>query len=119
MSGDSYYLGETVNMNGGRGNVGIDKRQVVAAEPSAVSPALQSAVEELRQKVEELRSRVSPASAQTIDDSLADISADEGVPSQDRHRALMTIAGIAGMVGAVGQPVADAIKQILELLGVQ
>ncbi|MCX4730732.1 hypothetical protein [Streptomyces sp. NBC_01363] len=117
MSGDSYYFGDNVNMHGGRGNTGIVKNQAVAADAAAVSPALQSAVEELLQLVEELRDRVPPASAQAIDESLADISADDGAPPQDRHRALMAIAGIAATVGVVGQPVLDAVNKILELLG--
>ncbi|MFD7619699.1 hypothetical protein [Streptomyces sp. NPDC059802] len=117
MSGDSYYFGDNVNMHGGRGNTGIVKNQAVAADAAAVSPALQSAVEELLQLVEELRDRVPPASAQAIDESLADISTDDGTPPQDRHRALMAIAGIAATVGVVGQPVLDAVNKILELLG--
>lgn len=60
MSGDSYYFGDNVNMHGGRGNTGIVKNQAGAANTAAVSPALQSAVEELLQLVEELRDRVPP-----------------------------------------------------------
>ncbi|MFB7184505.1 hypothetical protein ACFCZT_04155 [Streptomyces sp. NPDC056230] len=117
MSGDSYYFGDNVNMHGGQGNTGIVKNQVAATDAAAVSPALHSAVEELLQLVEGLRDRIPPASAQAIDDSLADISADDGAPSQDRHRALMAIAGVAATVGAVGRPVLDAVNKILELLG--
>ncbi|MFE2033713.1 hypothetical protein ACFXBB_10710 [Streptomyces scopuliridis] len=119
MSGDSYYFGDNVNMHGGQGNTGIVKNQAVAADSAAVPPALRSAVEELLQLVEALRDRVPPASAQAIDDSLGDISADGGAPPQDRHRALMAIAGIAATVGVVGQPVLDAVNKILELLGAQ
>ncbi|MFJ1620662.1 hypothetical protein ACIODX_09850 [Streptomyces sp. NPDC088190] len=117
MSGDSYYFGDNVNMHGGRGNTGIVKNQAGAANTAAVSPALQSAVEELLQLVEELRDRVPPASAQAIDESLGDISADDTAPPQDRHRALIAVAGIAATVGAVGQPVLDAVNKILDLLG--
>ncbi|MES9506797.1 hypothetical protein ABWJ92_10345 [Streptomyces sp. NPDC000609] len=118
MSGDSYYFGDNVNMHGGRGNTGIVKNQAVPANTAAVSPALQSAIEELLQLVEELRDRVPPASAQAIDESLGDISADDdAAPPQDRHRALMAVAGIAATVGVVGQPVLDAVNKILDLLG--
>ncbi|MEU9565580.1 hypothetical protein AB0D16_26740 [Streptomyces sp. NPDC048161] len=117
MSGDSYYFGDNVNMHGGRGNTGIVKNQAVAADAAVVSPALRSAVEELLQLVAELRDRVPPASAQAIDESLGDIGADDTAPPQDRHRALMAVAGIAATVGAVGQPVLDAVNKILELLG--
>ncbi|MEE4595516.1 DUF6232 family protein [Streptomyces sp. DSM 41524] len=37
-------------------------------------------------------------------------------PAQERHRALMAVAGIAATVGTVGQPVIDAVNKILELL---
>ncbi|MEE1802909.1 hypothetical protein PUR57_30240 [Streptomyces sp. JV176] len=118
MSGDSYYFGDNVNMHGGQGNTGIVKNQVAATDSAAVSPALRSAVEELLQLVGELRDRVPPASAQSIDDSLPDISAAAAdAPPQDRHRALMAVAGIAATVGVVGQPVLDAVNKILELLG--
>ncbi|MFJ2174572.1 hypothetical protein ACIOHE_16890 [Streptomyces sp. NPDC087851] len=117
MSGDSYYFGDNVNMHGGQGNTGIVKNQVAATDSATVSPALRSAVEELLQLVGELRDRVPPASAQSIDDSLPDISAAPDAPPQDRHRALMAVAGIAATVGVVGQPVLDAVNKILELLG--
>ncbi|MFI6702494.1 hypothetical protein ACIBJC_26660 [Streptomyces sp. NPDC050509] len=117
MSGDSYYFGDNVNMHGGQDNTGIVKNQVAATDPTAVSPALRSAVEELLQLVGELRDRVPPASAQSIDDSLPDISTAADAPPQDRHRALMAVAGIAATVGVVGQPVLDAVNKILELLG--
>ncbi|WP_392671757.1 hypothetical protein [Streptomyces sp. LN785] len=117
MSGDSYYFGDNVNMHGGQGNTGMIKNQAPAADAAPVSPALQSAVEELLRLAQELRDRVPPAGAQVIDDSLADIGTAEDAPSQDGHRALMAVAGIAATVGAVGQPVLDAVNKVLELLG--
>ncbi|KUL28346.1 hypothetical protein [Streptomyces regalis] len=119
MSGDNNYYGDSVNMYGGMGNTGIVKNQVTAADPAAVSPALQEAVEELRRLVELLRDQVPAASAQAIDDSLPAIRTDADTAPQDRHRALMAVAGIAATVGAVGQPVLDAVNRILGLLGGQ
>ncbi len=116
MSGDNYYFGDTVNMHGGRGNTGIVKHQAAPAD-AAVSPALQQAVAELLRLVQELRASVPPASAQALDDSLPDITADAAVPPQQRHRALLAVAGIAATVGAVGQPVVEAVNRILALLG--
>ncbi|MFB6958718.1 hypothetical protein ACFCYB_17190 [Streptomyces sp. NPDC056309] len=116
MSGDNYYFGDNVTMHGGRGNTGIVKNQAPPADTPAVSPDLQAAVEELVQLVRELRGSVPPASAQAIDDTMPDITADPAAPPQERHRALMAIAGIAATVGAVGRPVAEAVNRILELL---
>jgi hypothetical protein len=114
--GNSYHFGDNVNMHGGHGNTGIVRNQVVSAG-SPASPALESAVQELLQLVEELRDRIPPASAQALDDSLPEISADGTAPPQVRHRALLAVAGIAATVGAVGQPVLDAVNKILGLLG--
>ncbi|MFJ8537397.1 hypothetical protein [Streptomyces sp. NPDC093591] len=119
MSGDNYYFGDSVTMHGGRNNIGIDKKQVVSGDASAASAEMLAAVQELLRLVEELRTRVPAASAQTIDDSLPVISADTEAAPQERHRALMAIAGIAATVGAVGQPVLEAVNRVLGLLGGQ
>nr|WP_257101737.1 hypothetical protein [Streptomyces sp. alain-838] len=58
-----------------------------------------------------------PASARSIDDCLPDITTAPGVQPQQRHRALMAVAGIAATVGAVGQPVVEAVNSVLALLG--
>lgn len=117
MSGDNYYFGDNVTMHGGHGNTGIVKHQAPSADTTAVSPALQAAVDELLQLVRELRASVPPASAQVIDDSLPDITADPAAPPQERHRALMAVAGIAATVETVGRPVVEAVNRILALLG--
>ncbi|MET9478433.1 hypothetical protein ACFYWN_38890 [Streptomyces sp. NPDC002917] len=119
MSGDSYYFGESVTMHGGQNNTGIDKRQAAPADVVAVPPELQAAIEEMLQLVEELRNQVPGASAQVLDESLPSIRTDGSVQSQERHRALMAVAGIAATVGAVGQPVAEAVNRILQLMGVR
>ncbi|WP_405948775.1 hypothetical protein OG588_21875 [Streptomyces prunicolor] len=116
MSGNNFYFGDNVNMHGGTGNTGIAKHQTPAGPPS-VDPALQAAVEELRRLVETLRGQVPAASAQAIDDSLPALTTDPGAAPQDRHRALMAVAGIAATVGAVGQPALEAVNRILSLLG--
>ncbi|WP_406443286.1 hypothetical protein OHB14_30365 [Streptomyces sp. NBC_01613] len=118
MSGDNYYFGDSVTMHGGTGNTGIVKNQA-AADPSPVAPALQEAVDELRRLIEALRDQVPAASAQAIDDSLPALTTDAGTAPQERHRALMAVAGIAATVGAVGQPALEAVNRILGLLGGQ
>ncbi|MET8944599.1 hypothetical protein ABZX30_13700 [Streptomyces sp. NPDC004542] len=115
MSGDNYYFGDSVTMHGGQGNTGIIKNQSAPAAP--VAPELEAAVRELVALVSQLRTQVAPASAQAIDDSLPAITADPAAPAQRRHAALMAVAGIAATVGAVGQPVVEAVNKVLGLLG--
>ncbi|MFE0803306.1 hypothetical protein [Streptomyces sp. NPDC058812] len=116
MSGDNYYFGDSVSMHGGLGNTGIVKNQAAPAAPEA-SPALEAAIQQLVELVRELRNEVPPASAQSIDDCLPDITTAADTPPQQRHRALMAVAGIAATVGAVGQPVVEAVNSVLALLG--
>ncbi|MET7568511.1 hypothetical protein ABZT04_08400 [Streptomyces sp. NPDC005492] len=118
MSGNNFYFGDNVNMHGGTGNTGIAKHQTPAG-PLPVDPALQAAVEELRRLVGTLREQVPAASAQAIDDSLPALTTDPATAPQEQHRALMAVAGIAATVGAVGQPVLEAVNRILGLLGGQ
>ncbi|WP_308311048.1 hypothetical protein [Streptomyces sp. GbtcB6] len=118
MSGNNFYFGDNVTMHGGTGNTGIAKHQTPAGPPP-VDPALQAAVEELRRLVGTLREQVPAASAQAIDGSLPALTTDPGTAPQERHRALMAVAGIAATVGAVGQPTLEAVNRILGLLGGQ
>lgn len=110
----NHYYGDNVNMHGGHHNTGMIKNRTAPAEPA--SAELQAAIQQLLDPVRELRSQVPPASARTLDDSLPDITADAAAPAQERHRALMAVAGIAATVGAVGRPVIEAVNKILELL---
>jgi hypothetical protein len=117
IGGDQHYYfgsGDHVTMHGGSGNVGIDKRITPAHE---LPPAVQDALRELLTLVEELRAQVPPASVGTLDDSLPVLCAEANVQPQERHRALLAVAGIAATVGAVGVPVVEAINKVLELLG--
>ncbi|MEV0410249.1 hypothetical protein AB0I68_05395 [Streptomyces sp. NPDC050448] len=119
MSGDSYYFGKTVNMHGGTRNTGMVNHGSEPAAAQPADPALAEAVRELTALLRELRQNVSPLTAQSIDDSLPAISADPGAGRpEERHRALMAVAGIAATAGAIGQPVLDAVRAVLELLAV-
>ncbi|MFG2555320.1 hypothetical protein [Streptomyces sp. NPDC048581] len=113
MSTNNYY-GDNVNIHGGHGHTGMIKNQVTTATP--VSPELQAAIEQLLMLIRELRAQVPQVSAEIIDDSLQVITTDAATPPRERHRALMAITGVATAVGAVGQPVVDAVNQILALL---
>nr|BFD87647.1 hypothetical protein StreXyl84_70480 [Streptomyces sp. Xyl84] len=107
--------GDTVNMYGGNHNTGIVKNQYAGtAQPAP--PQLLVAIEELSLLLRELRGRVAPATGRVIDDALPVISSRASAP-QERHRALIAVATIAATVGALGQPVAEAVNRVLELLG--
>lgn len=115
--GDQHYYfgsGDHVTMHGGSGNVGIDKRITPAQK---LPPAVQEALRELLTLVQELRAQVPPVSASTLEHSLPVLRAEANVQPQERHRALLAVAGIAATVGAVGVPVVEAINKVLELLG--
>ncbi|GGT34313.1 hypothetical protein [Streptomyces chromofuscus] len=119
MSGQNFYFGDNVNMHGGTGHTGFVKGQVAAANVTgaAASTDLQAAVQHLLQVVEELRDRLPAAEGEVLDDYLPAITADTAtVPPQARHRALYAVAGIAATVGALGQPVVEAVNKVLELL---
>ncbi|MFI0506441.1 hypothetical protein ACH3WN_26890 [Streptomyces albogriseolus] len=113
MSGDNYYFGDSVSIHGGLGHTGIVKNQ---AAPAETSPALEAAIQQLVELLTELRGQVPPARAQSIDEVLPDITS-AGAEPQQRHRALLAVAGIAATVGAVGQPVVEAVNSVLALLG--
>ncbi|UFR02990.1 hypothetical protein KBP30_18175 [Streptomyces sp. Go40/10] len=116
MSGNNYYYGDNVNMYGGQGNTGIVKTQT-GAGAAGPDPALVAALAELHRQIAELRALVPAPSAQLLEESLPALSAEAAVPAQERHRALMAIAGIAATVGAVGRPVAQAVQAVVGLLG--
>jgi hypothetical protein len=115
--GDQHYYfggGDHVAMHGGSGNVGIDKRVLPAQE---LPPAVQEALGELLGLLRELRAQVAPASAEALDTALPALQAEADIPPQERHRALLAVAGIAATIGTVGGPVVEAVNKVLELLG--
>jgi hypothetical protein len=116
-AGDQHYYfggGDHVTMHGGSGNIGIDKR---VTAPQELPPAVQEALRELLTLIQSRRAQVPPVSAIALDDSLPALRADADVPPQERHRALLAVAGIAATVGAVGAPIVEAVNKVLELMG--
>ncbi|MFB7466367.1 hypothetical protein ACFCZ1_23235 [Streptomyces sp. NPDC056224] len=114
MTGGNHY-GDIVNMNQGSGNTGIVKNQFPAVAPQL--PADQrEAIAELIRLLQELRGQLPPAAVETVDGSLRTISSAGSTP-QERHGALMTVAGVAAVIGPLAQPVVDAVQAILRLLG--
>ncbi|MFB7056969.1 hypothetical protein ACWF95_28035 [Streptomyces vinaceus] len=117
MSGDSYYFGRTVNMHGGTHNTGMVNNGPESAPAGPADPALAEAVRELVALLAELREQVSPLTARSIDEALPALTTgSDAAPPEERHRALMAVAGIAATAGALGQPVLDAVRAVLELL---
>lgn len=114
--GRHYYFGDGdhVTMHGGSGNVGIDKRVTAAQElPSEVQEALR----ELVALVQEVRAELPPANSEALEDSLPALRAEADVQPQERHRALLAVAGIAATTGALGVPIIEAVNKVLELMG--
>ena len=110
----NYDYGDNVNMYGGQGNQGIVRNY--GAADAGQDPALVAAFAELHRLIAELRAQVPAADAQLLDDSLPALAPDAAVPAQARRGALMAIAGIASTVGAVGQPVAEAVRAIIGMI---
>ncbi|MEU6245569.1 hypothetical protein [Streptomyces sp. NPDC047024] len=119
MTGNSYHYGDNVNIHGGRGHQGIVKTQIGSDASARVDPAVLAALAELHAQIVELRAQpqVPRASAAILDEVLPALSDTAAVPPQERHRALVAIAGVAATVGAVGQPVAQAVQAVVGLLG--
>ncbi|MEU9177947.1 hypothetical protein AB0C90_13985 [Streptomyces sp. NPDC048550] len=116
MSGDSYYFGDNVNMTGGTGNTGMVKNVGAPAAAAGPHPELLAAVDELRRLIGELRAQLPPTSAQVLDAALPAATGEAPVPAESRQSALMSIAGIAAVVGPLGQPIVEAVTRILDLL---
>lgn len=120
MSGENRFTsyGDNVNIIGGTGHTGMVKNYGASSGP-AMDPELRAALGELVRLVGELREQVPPATAQTIDAALPVLASDDTTQQQERHGALMAIAGIAATAGALGAPVLDAVNRVLQLLGAQ
>ncbi|MFE1547021.1 hypothetical protein [Streptomyces sp. NPDC058718] len=112
--GDSYYFGDAVNIHGGTGHQGI-----VHNHPAPPQPTLEEALRTVVELMRVLRAEVPPEDRGSFDDALPVLAADEAAAAPPvRRRALLTVAGIAAMLGAVGTPLLDAARAALELLGV-
>ncbi|WP_250300919.1 hypothetical protein OG204_17160 [Streptomyces sp. NBC_01387] len=113
MSDVSNNFGPVVNMNGGRGNTGMKNVTVGGA---AQDVELRAAVDDLTRFLQELRPHLTPDQARTVDDALPEFTPDRGA-LRERGIVLASVAQIAATVGAVGQPVAEAVGRLLALLG--
>ncbi|MFC7815780.1 MULTISPECIES: hypothetical protein [unclassified Streptomyces] len=113
MSDAANYYGPTVNMNGGKDNVGINYGTVGGAPQDA---GLRAAVEDLTRLLRELRPRLGTEQARTVDDALPELTADRGA-LRERGVVPASVAQIAAAVGEVGRPATEAVGRLLALLG--
>ncbi|MFD7714298.1 hypothetical protein [Streptomyces sp. NPDC059814] len=112
MSDASNYYGPVVNMNGGRGNIGINNG---TAGGGAGNDELRTAVEELTRFLRELRPHLTPAQARTVEGALPELTPDRSA-LRERGMVLASVAQIAATVGEVGRPAAEAVGRLLALL---
>ncbi|MFF9981191.1 MULTISPECIES: hypothetical protein [Streptomyces] len=109
------YYGYTVNMAEGQHNIGI-----VSSQAGSTQAETKQAFDRLCQQLQEFQAQASSDVAEGIDAVLPYLRDDDPtkpVSAEDRRRALLTAAGIAATAGAVAQPVVEAVRAILELLG--
>ncbi|MFH9727217.1 hypothetical protein ACH4M4_30250 [Streptomyces sp. NPDC017254] len=113
MSDTTNNYGPVVNMNGGHQNIGINNGTVGAATPD---DELRTAVAELTRLLLELRPHLTPDQDRTLEQALPELTPDRET-LRGRGLVLANVAQIAAAVGAVGQPVAEAVGRLLQLLG--
>ncbi|MFF8834231.1 hypothetical protein [Streptomyces sp. NPDC015130] len=117
MTAEGNRYGDQVNMFGGQGNQGIVHHHHAPPPPATLDEALRIVVACMR----ELRAEVGPEDRQSFDEALPVLAADAtdaAVETPVRRRALLTVAGIAAMLGTLGAPLLDSARAALELLGV-
>ncbi|MFI8522486.1 hypothetical protein ACIGEZ_32520 [Streptomyces sp. NPDC085481] len=105
--------GDKVVISGGTHVTGIVKYGSAGAAQDA---ELRAAVEELTRLLRELQGQVAPEQARAIEEALPALTPDRAALSR-RGLTLAAVAQIAAAVGAVGQPVVDAVGRLLGLLG--
>ena len=104
----NYHFGDEVTQHGNY-NVGMIKNQA-PADPQATFREMISAVQVLR-------SQVSAADRQVIDESMKTIGTGDNVDKGTLRRALVSISGIALIVGEVGAPVVESIRKVMAAFG--
>ncbi|MFH7596444.1 hypothetical protein WDV06_15265 [Streptomyces racemochromogenes] len=100
-------------MDGGQGNVGINYGVVGAP---VQDPELRARVEELTRLLVELRGHLTPEQVRTVEEVLPELAGDRQA-LRERGLVLARVAQIAAVVGAVGQPVGEALGRLLDLIG--
>ncbi|MFF5436751.1 hypothetical protein [Streptomyces achromogenes] len=113
MSDTTNYYGQVANINGGQGNVGFNYGTVGGP---AADPELRAAVENLTRGLAELRRHLTPEQDRTVEEALPALTPDRAA-LRERGLVLASIAQIAAAVGAVGEPVVNAVGRLIALLG--
>ncbi|MFF4713632.1 hypothetical protein ACFY2V_19870 [Streptomyces eurythermus] len=113
MSDTTNYYGPVANVNGGQGNVGFNYGTV--GGPTG-DPELRAAVAELTRGLAELRRHLTPEQDRTVEEALPALTPDRAA-LRERGLVLASIAQIAAAVGAVGEPVVNAVGRLIALLG--
>ncbi|WP_281182504.1 DUF6232 family protein [Streptomyces sparsogenes] len=109
-------FGSVVNMNGGKGNTGINHGTVVHNDGTAQDTELRAAVTDLTRLLQDLRPELTPDQAQTLEDALPALTPDRAA-LRERGMILASVSQIAATVGEVGRPVVEALGRLLALLG--
>ncbi|MFE0962588.1 DUF6232 family protein [Streptomyces fungicidicus] len=109
-------FGSVVNMNGGRGNTGINHGTVVHNDSTAQDTELQAAVTDLIRLLNDLRPELTPDQAQTVENALPALTPDRAA-LRERGMILASVSQIAATVGEMGRPVVEALGRLLALLG--
>ncbi|MFD3941330.1 hypothetical protein [Streptomyces sp. NPDC058579] len=109
MSGDSYYFGDAVNQYG-------DHNQGIVHHHHA-SPALEQALLRVLDRVAEVRAGIPAEAQRSLDGALPALAPGSDAEPQARRSALQILEAVAGMAGNVGQPLLDATRAALQLLG--
>ncbi|MDV5146713.1 hypothetical protein R1T08_21605 [Streptomyces sp. SBC-4] len=116
--GNHHGSGDQVNIFGGTGHTGITHNHPA---PPQQQPALEAALRTVVELMEQLRADVGPEDRRSFDEALPVLDPDGGdaaVPAPVQRRALVTVAGTAALLGAVGTPLLDSARAAMELLGV-
>jgi hypothetical protein len=113
VSDTTNYYGPVANVNGGQGNVGFNYGTVGGPAPD---PELRAAVEDLTRTLADLRRHLTPEQDRTVEEALPALTPDRAA-LRERGLVLASVAQIAAAVGAVGEPVVNAVGRLIALLG--
>ncbi|MBT2901866.1 MULTISPECIES: hypothetical protein [unclassified Streptomyces] len=105
------YNGPVFNQRGEQ-VIGINYGIVGAGQ----DPELRAAVQELTARLRDLSAHLTPDQARTVEETLPVLALDREAMTE-RGLTLARLGQIAGSLGPVAQPVADALGRVLGLLG--
>ncbi|GGQ07817.1 hypothetical protein ACFFKE_22005 [Streptomyces mutabilis] len=107
MSGDMHF-GDRVSQYG-------DNNTGIVHNYGPADPAVARA--RMIEAVQDLRTHLSDADRQVIDQCLPELEAADGSDPTRLRNVLAAVSGIAVLVGDVGAPVVEAVRNFLNALG--